>query len=126
MQAMAPDSENRVGFYDDYVADVFIEKWERGSNVVAQKVVNAKKYETRMNRSIGIFHFVGAYPTNLGQLTFSNEQNGLVKMDVVFKFERYRFSTKIKKPNEWTNDTVLTEDVLDNFEDIRLSSHFGV
>ena len=79
-----------------------------------------------MNRSIGIFHFVGAYPTNLGQLTFSNEQNGLVKMDVVFKFERYRFSTKIKKPNEWTNDTILTEDVLDNFEDIRLSSHFGV
>lgn len=126
MQAMAPDSENRVGFYDDYTADIFVEKWERGSNVLAQKVVNGKKFETRMNRAVGVFQFVGCFPTNMGQLTFTNEQNGLVKMDVVFKFERYRFSAKIKKPNEWTNDTVLTEDVLKTMDDIKIGSAFGV
>ena len=47
-------------------------------------------------------------------------------MDVVFKFERYRFSAKIKKPNEWTNDTVLTEDVLKTMDDIKIGSAFGV
>ena len=35
MQKIAPDSENRVGFYDDYVTEVWVRKWERGSNLLS-------------------------------------------------------------------------------------------
>jgi hypothetical protein len=109
MHAIAPDNENRVAFYDDYVTDITVRKWESGSNIKARATTSdGDRRETRLNKATGVYRFVGAFPYNIAGLTYSNDAQ-LMKMDVIFKYERYRFSTKVKTTGEWTNEVVMND-----------------
>lgn len=109
MNAVAPDNENRVAFYDDYVTDITIRKWEAGSNIkVRARSAEGKKLETRLNKATGVYKFASAFPYNISNITYSNDAQ-LMRMDVVFKYERYRFTTKVKNTSSWTNDVILND-----------------
>lgn len=71
----ASDSDNTVGFYDDYVVDMEILKFENGPEGHQQTAA---------------YKIFGAFPFNVGQLELNNEQTNLVQLDVAFYFERYR------------------------------------
>ena len=111
MQKIAPDSENRVGFYDDYTTDIYVRKWERGSNYLNHVKQGGKDYFSRMNKAVGIYHFTKCFPVNMAGLEFSNDGNGILKMNMLFNYERYRFTTKVQKPKDWTEDKVITENL---------------
>lgn len=128
MHAIAPDNENRVAFYDDYVTDITIRKWESGSNIKARVVTgDGDRRETRLNKATGVYRFVGAFPYNISGITYSNDAQ-LMKMDVIFKYERYRFTTKVKNVNEWTNEVVLNDfDIVSNLLGKNgINTQFGV
>lgn len=128
MHAIAPDNENRVAFYDDYVTDITIRKWESGSNIKARVVTgDGDRRETRLNKATGVYRFVGAFPYNISGITYSNDAQ-LMKMDVIFKYERYRFTTKVKNSNEWTNEVVLNDfDIVSNLLGKNgINTQFGV
>ena len=90
---VASDSDNTVGFYDDYVTDMEIIKWERGSNLVMSTKVDNKEYKTTMTQATAVYKLYGAFPANISTLTFDNEQTNLLQLDIQFYFERYRFDT---------------------------------
>ena len=71
----ASDSDNTVAFYDDYVVDMEILKFENGPEGHQQTAA---------------YKIFGAFPFNVGQLELNNEQTNLVQLDVAFYFERYR------------------------------------
>tara|TARA_B100002019_G_scaffold288635_1_gene302634 strand:+ start:15506 stop:16228 length:723 start_codon:yes stop_codon:yes gene_type:complete len=119
MNAIAPDGENRVCFYDDYICDIIVRKWERGSNFKVETTRKNIKYETRLNKATGIWRFTGAYPFNLGTMNFGNAAADVMRLDVQFKFERYRFTTKENRVNGWT-----TEKVINNIDNVLDSSDF--
>ena len=116
MQSIAPDSENRVCFYDDYICDILVRKWERGSNFLVKSKVRGQEYETRLNKATGIWRFTGAYPFNMGTMNLGNQSSDILRLDVQFKFERYRFTTKEKIAGGWTNEKVINnvDSVLDS------------
>jgi T4-like virus tail tube protein gp19. len=111
MQKIAPDSENRVGFYDDYTTDIYVRKWERGSNYLNHVKQGGTDYFSRMNKAVGIYQFAKCFPVNMGGLEFSNDGGGVLKMNMLFNYERYRFTTKVQKPKDWTEDKVITENL---------------
>ena len=47
----------------------------------------------------------------MGGLEFANDAGGVLKMNMLFNFERYRFTTKVRKPKDWTDDKVITENL---------------
>ncbi len=109
MNAMAPDSENRVGFYDDYVTEVWVRKWERGSNLLSRTRKEGIDYYGRLNKAVGVWCFSGVYTYNMGTLDFGIENSGILTLPVAFKFERYRFTTKVQRNKDWTTDHVVSE-----------------
>tara|TARA_A200000159_G_scaffold112387_1_gene105453 strand:+ start:1202 stop:1927 length:726 start_codon:yes stop_codon:yes gene_type:complete len=125
MNSIAPDGENRVSFYDDYICDIIVRKWERGSNFVVKTKKKGQTYQTRLNKAVGVWRFTGAYPFNLGTMTFGNSNSEIIRLDVQFKFERYRFTTKQDKVNGWTNEKVINniDSVLDDND---LRTYVGV
>tara|TARA_B100000029_G_scaffold513025_1_gene611311 strand:+ start:6647 stop:7378 length:732 start_codon:yes stop_codon:yes gene_type:complete len=109
MNKMAPDSENRVGFYDDYTTNVYIKKWERGSNLISSVRKEGVDFHSRLNKAVGVYQFVKVYPYNMGTQEYGNAQGGVMKLDVQFKYERYRFTTKVKNQGDWTQDVVVND-----------------
>lgn len=94
MNYTASDAQNTATFYDEYITNIQILKWELGSPVNWDGInLNRERYTQRLNRTTGVWQFFGAYPVDLGGLTFNNGPAGLLKFKVGFKFERYRFDT---------------------------------
>ena len=98
MNLTANDSENRVTFYDEYTADIQILKWENAANVVYRGAANNQagrpiKFEQRMNRSTAVWQMYGAFPFDISAMTLNNGPADLLKIDVDFKYERFRFDT---------------------------------
>ncbi|UNH61187.1 hypothetical protein SSZBM1_70 [Synechococcus phage S-SZBM1] len=94
----ASDMDNTVGFYDDYVTEMQIVKWEKGSNVVvsmAREIPGRGEVRTKatVNQATGVWKLYGIYPTNISTMTFDQEQTNLLQLDITFNFERYRFDT---------------------------------
>ena len=89
MHSAASDSDNTVAFYDDYVVDMEIIKWENGANF---KVIKREGEKGIFNpqQTTAVYKIFGAFPTNISTMQFDNEQTSLVQMDVQFFFERYR------------------------------------
>ena len=111
MHQTASDSDNTVAFYDDYVCDIEIVKWENIGNEAMQ--------------ATGMYKLFGAFPYNVGQMSLDNEQVNLLSMDVSFYFERYRFdqifpeamrptSDIYVKPQHYKDTSIA--DYLDNYE----------
>ena len=89
MQSTASDSENRVGLYEEYTSNISVIKWENASNVVYNDPSN--KGTARLNRSSAVWQMYGAFPYDMSEQSFDNGPTGLVKLNVNFFFERYRF-----------------------------------
>ena len=89
MQSTASDSETRVGLYEEYTSNISVIKWENASNVVYSDPSN--KGTARLNRSSAVWQMYGAFPYDMSEQSFDNGPTGLVKLNVNFFFERYRF-----------------------------------
>ena len=94
MQYTASDAENRVTIYDEYVTNILISKWELGSNIVWNGITKSgRQYEQRLNRATGVWQMFGAFPYDMSAMSFNNGQTDLMKLDISFYYERYRFDT---------------------------------
>lgn len=102
INGVSRDSENRTQFYDNYVSDIIITKWEPGGNVVAK----TRDGKIRLNKITAQWRAVGCFPYNVSTLTFSNDQTQLMKLDVQFYLERIRMGTTVKHRGDWTNEVV--------------------
>ena len=92
MQSTASDSENRVGLYEEYTSNISVIKWENASNVVYKEPTPLLGSGTaRLNRSSAVWQMYGAFPYDMSEQSFDNGPSGLVKLNVNFFFERYRF-----------------------------------
>ena len=92
MQSTASDSENRVGLYEEYTSNISVIKWENASNVVYKEPTPLLGSGTaRLNRSSAVWQMYGAFPYDMSEQSFDNGPTGLVKLNVNFFFERYRF-----------------------------------
>ena len=92
MQSTASDAENRVGLYEEYTSNISVIKWENASNVVYSDPSNKQGAGTaRLNRSSAVWQMYGAFPYDMSEQSFDNGPTGLVKLNVNFFFERYRF-----------------------------------
>jgi hypothetical protein len=92
MQSTASDSENRVGLYEEYTSNISVIKWENSSNVVYKDPSPLLGGGTaRLNRSSAVWQMYGAFPYDMSEQSFDNGPTGLVKLNVNFFFERYRF-----------------------------------
>ena len=103
----ASDGDNTVAFYDDYVIDMEILKYENGPEGHQQTAA---------------YKLYGAFPFNVGQLQLNNEQTNLVQLDVAFYFERYRMDqtmpqTLRAKPQKFTPKDLYTDTSIPNFLD---------
>ena len=88
----AADQENRAGFYEEYTSNISVLKWENASNVVYSDPSNKKGAGyARLNRSSAVWQMYGAFPYDMSEMSFDNGPTGLVKLNVNFFFERYRF-----------------------------------
>jgi len=101
---MSNDANQHTDYYDDYVCpNLRIYKFERGGGaefsiptewlrelrklgIDTDKVVRYKD-----DQLVGIYDIRNAFPYNIGSMSLNNEQAGLLKMDVGFYYERYRF-----------------------------------
>tara|TARA_B100000378_G_scaffold44071_1_gene33012 strand:- start:727 stop:1470 length:744 start_codon:yes stop_codon:yes gene_type:complete len=92
MQSTASDAENRVGLYEEYTSNISVIKWENASNVVYSDPTNKQGAgHARLNRSSAVWQMYGAFPYDMSEQSFDNGPTGLVKLNVNFFFERYRF-----------------------------------
>ena len=92
MNWAAPDMENRSGIYEEYICNLIITKWEVGSPISWEGLTEANAtYRTRLNASMAVWQFFGAWPYDMGGASYSNGPTNLVKFSVKFKHERYRF-----------------------------------
>tara|TARA_R100000278_G_scaffold17294_1_gene17353 strand:+ start:367 stop:1110 length:744 start_codon:yes stop_codon:yes gene_type:complete len=92
MQSTASDAENRVGLYEEYTSNISVIKWENASNVVYSDPTNKQGAGyARLNRSSAVWQMYGAFPYDMSEQSFDNGPTGLVKLNVNFFFERYRF-----------------------------------
>ena len=91
----AADQENRAGFYEEYTTTIQVLKWENASNVMldppGQFVLKKPSGKTRLNRSSAVWQMYGAFPYDMSEMSFNNGPTDLVKLNVNFFFERYRF-----------------------------------
>jgi hypothetical protein len=87
------DSSNFVLPHQDYVAQLRISKWEVGSNVVIQQKNTEGKVigQKRLRTCTGNWIVQNAFPFNISTMTFNNAETSLLKCDVSFYYDRYRF-----------------------------------
>ena len=103
----ASDSDNTVGFYDDYVVDMEILKFENGP---------------KGHQQTAAYKLFGAFPFNVGQLELNNEQTNLVQLDVAFYFERYRMDQTMPqelraKPSKFSLKDLYSDTSIPQFLD---------
>jgi hypothetical protein len=113
MNICSRDSENRVTFYDEYTANIMITKWEVGSNIILRTTdKRGREFRQRQNRTTGVWQMYGCYPYDMSAITLDNGPTQLVKMNVDFRFERYRFDTIGQRTMSFgkDNDIILDND----------------
>tara|TARA_A100001035_G_scaffold198605_1_gene159234 strand:+ start:185 stop:967 length:783 start_codon:yes stop_codon:yes gene_type:complete len=97
MHNCASDADNTVGFYDQYVTELQIVKWESGSNTWLNKIMgegsDRTEYKFRMNQATAVYKCYGVFPKNIGTITLNNEARSLLELNIQFQMERYRFDT---------------------------------
>ena len=93
MNYAASDSENRVAFYDEYISQIIIRKWELASNYVAETRYKKDTYTSRLNAVTGAWTLFGAFPFDMSAIQLSNGPTDIMKLDISFYYERYRFDT---------------------------------
>lgn len=123
MNYTATDAENRASFYDEYTSDLIVSKWELGSNI-KYRHSGKKQYETRLNRSSAVWYMYGAFPYDMSELTFNNGPTELVKLNISFHFERYRFDTIDGDGIGWGPN--VKDKIVDNTTDVMSSLGYNI
>ena len=118
MNYTATDAENRASFYDEYTADFIVSKWELGSNILYKHKKKHKKPTglTRLNRTSAVWYMYGAFPYDMSEMTFNNGPTELLKLNVSFHFERYRFDTIDGDGIGWGPN--VKDKIIDNTSDV--------
>ena len=94
MNYAVPDQENRATIYDEYTTNIVIQKWELAPHVNWSAITySGTQYTQRLNMVTGVWQFFGAWPADMGGLSFNNGPANLVKFSTKFNYERYRFDT---------------------------------
>jgi|SaaInlV_100m_DNA_5_1039725.scaffolds.fasta_scaffold00359_11 hypothetical protein len=104
VQLMSSDANQYTDYYDDYVCpNLYIFKWERGGGPAFalpesfRKILEklgidiSKVTRYRDDQLVGLYDIRNVFPYNIGSMSLTNEQAGILKMDVGFYYERYRF-----------------------------------
>tara|TARA_B100000579_G_C22739138_1_gene808203 strand:- start:55 stop:792 length:738 start_codon:yes stop_codon:yes gene_type:complete len=94
MNYTVADQENRATIYDEYTTNIVVQKWELASPVNWSAITESgTQYTQRLNMVTGVWQFFGAWPADMGGLSFNNGPASLVKFSTKFNYERYRFDT---------------------------------
>lgn len=112
MNFTATDAENRATFYQEYITEMRILKWEMGSNALMSSKVRGssikqnnqqieidpkggskKEVQLRLNRTTAVWQMYGCYPFDMSAITLNNGPADILKLDISFRYERYRFDT---------------------------------
>tara|TARA_B100000925_G_scaffold290004_1_gene274173 strand:- start:2598 stop:3287 length:690 start_codon:yes stop_codon:yes gene_type:complete len=114
IQIISRDSDNRTMFYDDYVADIQITKYESGSNEILRAIDNNGKIvgKTRLNKPTAVWTAFNCFPVNVSTMKFNNGPQQLMKLDVQFRIERLRMEALLRTTGDWTVDTFTDEKVV--------------
>lgn len=124
MNYTASDAENRVTLYDEYTTQIVLNKWELGSGIVFKGPdKNGRKMEQRLNRVTGTWQLYGAFPFDMSAITLSNAQADLIRLDVSFYYERYRFDTVAESTLPFTLGS--KDKVIDNFDNVATVLGYG-
>lgn len=94
-------------------ANIMITKWEVGSNIILRTTdKRGREFRQRQNRTTGVWQMYGCYPYDMSAITLDNGPTQLVKMNVDFRFERYRFDTIGQRTMSFgkDNDIILDND----------------
>lgn len=104
VQLMSSDANQYTDYYDDYVCpNLYIFKWERGGGPEFELPESFKQIlrslgidedkvtKYKDDQLVGLYDIQNVFPYNIGSMSLTNEQAGLLKMDVGFYYERYRF-----------------------------------
>jgi len=93
MNYITDDASSFVMIPADYKAILRISKWENGSNVILRRKNSEGRVvgSTRMKTCTGNWMLEGAFPFNISTMTLNNEETTLLKTDVSFYYDRYRF-----------------------------------
>ena len=121
MNYTSNDAQNSALFYDETVSpSIIITKWEMGSDVAAVNTdpVTKKQSEYRMNKITGIWQLVNAFPFNLGSISLSNAEQNLIKTDVSFYYERYRFDDTMQRAWQGKNKLKVDNSGFDNIANL--------
>lgn len=101
---MSSDANQHTDYYEDYVCpNLYIYKWERGGG---PKFRLPSKWLRKLKRLgldeddilryhddqlVGIYDLRNVFPYNIGSMSLTNAQADILKFDVGFYYERYRF-----------------------------------
>ena len=93
MNYITDDASSFVMIPSGYKSTLRISKWENGSNVILRKKDADGKVigSTRLKTCTGNWVIEGAFPFNISTMTFNNEETTLLKTDISFYYDRYRF-----------------------------------
>ena len=116
MNYTAADQENRVTFYDEYITNIVVCKWELAAPVKSEGFYGDRLYSTRLNRASAVWQMYGAFPIDISGHQFSNAQVDLVKLDVTFAYERHRFDTIANDLLPWKAD--VDDKIISPFSEI--------
>jgi hypothetical protein len=88
----APDRNYMINnYYDDYCADIIIDKLEPSNPIEPSKRAGATSRDTMENKTR--IHVYKAFPYTVANVGFSNGPNQPVKMQVSFYYEYLKMST---------------------------------
>ena len=84
------DSSQFVDFYDSYCSPkVRVYKWETTSQNINQFDVQFRN--NALGELTGCWEMQNVYPYNIGTIQLNNEQNTIMRLQIGFYYERYRF-----------------------------------
>jgi len=125
MNYTASDAENRVTFYSEYTTTILIKKWELGSPIVYEGYTkDGNRYRQRLNRVSGIWQLYGAFPFDMSAMQLNNGPTDLIKLDISFYYERYRFDTVAEKSLPFTSNG--QDKIINTFDSIAETLGYSV
>jgi hypothetical protein len=115
MNYTASDAENRVTFYNEYTTTITVRKWEVGSPIVYEgRTDEGFGFEQRLNRVSGVWQMYGAFPFDMSSMQVNNGPTQLMKLDISFYYERYRFDTVAEDVLPFTNNS--SDKIINTFD----------
>lgn len=104
ISTMSSDANQYTDYYENYVCPhLHIYKWERGGGpefaLPTEWLTELRKrnidpdtvLKYKQDKLVGIYDIRNVFPQNIGSMTLTNDQAGMVQFDVTFLYERYRF-----------------------------------